>query len=69
MEIQDAKKLAIETAKKRGVRMVITHNPYDDSETHVDLMYGYMPERSYHIVKALEDIVCTIDENGEPVED
>jgi hypothetical protein len=41
---------AIETAKREGIRMVVTFNPYEEEFDDRD-KFGYIPEGATHIFK------------------
>ena len=54
---------AIETAKRDGIRMVVTFNPYEDEFDDRD-KFGYFPEGATSIFK-YEKVISRINPQGE----
>lgn len=53
---------AIETAKREGIRMVVTYNPYEEEFDDRD-KFGYLPEGAVTIFK-YEKVISRINPQG-----
>jgi hypothetical protein len=62
MTEEQATKEATEIAKRDGIRMVVTYNPYEEEFFDRD-KYGYIPEGATHIFK-YEKVISRINPQG-----